>query len=268
VRTGKEKMARTGLKAAVGMCVAFSSDGRMLATGGDDRGARLWELATGQVRCTFAAHEGGVFSVAFSPDGKLLAAASADAPVLIWDVTGTHNRAPSATPFTAGEQDRIWEVLSGNDAAAAFPAMQQLLARPGPAVALVTDRLKPPAAVTGDLVQRLLRDLDSDQFAAREKAARELDRVADQAEPLLRRAREQASSAELQRQLDRVLQGLDGVSPERLRDLRAVEVLERLATPEARKHLELLTRGPRDARLTKEAAAALERVSRPAGPNR
>jgi predicted NACHT family NTPase len=261
-RTGKEKLARAGLKAAVGMCVAFSPDGRMLATGGTGRGVRLWELATGQERGTFAGHEGDVFSVAFSPDGKLLAAASSDAPVLIWDVTGTHGRAPSATPFPAGDQDRLWEVLSGADAAGAFRAMQQLLARPGPAVALLGERLKPPAAVSADEVRRLLRDLNSEQFATREKAAQELDRVADQAESLIRKAREQATSAEGQRQLDRVLQSLDDVTQERLRGLRAVEVLEHLATPEARKHLELLAGGPRDARVTKEAAAALERLTR------
>jgi RNA polymerase sigma factor (sigma-70 family) len=262
VRTGKEKLSRPGLKAAVGMCVTFSPDGRTLATGGHGRGVRLWEVASGQERCAFTGHEGDVYSVAFSSDGKLLAAASADAPVLIWDVTGTHDKAPSTAPFSAEEEGRLWDALAGTDAAAAFRAMRQLLARPGPAVALLRGRLKPAAAVAAEDVRRLARDLDDESFATRQKAAEELEKVADQAEPLLRQAREQATSAEAKRQLDHLLDGLDGATPERLRGIRAVEVLEQLATPEARKLLEEVARGAKDARPTKEAAASLERLAR------
>jgi RNA polymerase sigma factor (sigma-70 family) len=266
LHTGKEKVSRVGLKAAVGMCVAFSPDGRMLATGGHGRGARLWEAASGQERGAFTGHDGDVYSVAFSPDGKLLAAASADAPVLVWDVTGTHDRAPSTTPYTADEQDRVWNALAGSDAAAAFRAMRQLLARPGPAVALLRGRLKPAESVSAESVQRLLRDLDDENFATRQKAAEELEKVADQAEPLLRKAREQATSAEAKRLLDHLLEGLDGMTPERLRGIRAVEVLERLATPEARKLVEELARGAEGVRLTREATTTLRRLTPPAAP--
>ena len=74
--------------------VAFSPDGRLLATAGsDDKTARLWDPATGEHRRTLTGHTGGVSGVAFSPDGRLLATASDDKTARLWDpATGEHRR--------------------------------------------------------------------------------------------------------------------------------------------------------------------------------
>jgi WD40 repeat protein len=55
--------------------VAFSPDGRLLATGSEDKTVRLWDAQTGQLRHTVPDTGAEVTSVAFSPDGSLLAAA-------------------------------------------------------------------------------------------------------------------------------------------------------------------------------------------------
>jgi RNA polymerase sigma factor (sigma-70 family) len=259
LRTGKERMSRTGLTSLM-HSVAFSADGRMLVTGSADGAVRLWEVAAGQERHRFAGHETNVYSVAFSPDSRLVAAASADAPVYVWDVTGCHDRPPSATAFTAEEKDRLWKSLADADAAAAFRATRQLLARPGPAAALLADRLKPAATVEAKVIEQHVRALDADDFAVREKAAAELAKVVEQAEPLLRKALENSPSAEAKRQIEALLGALEAPSPERLRQLRAVEVLERAGTAETRKLLDELAGGAKDARLTREAKAALGRI--------
>ncbi len=68
--------------------LACSPDGRLIATGGEDRSIRLWDLQSGTQLGDALQTGGTVKSVAFSPDGKLLASASMDGSVRLWNVAG------------------------------------------------------------------------------------------------------------------------------------------------------------------------------------
>jgi WD40 repeat protein len=80
-----ELVLQTGHLRAVNT-VAFSPNGKWLATGSYDKTVILWETSTGQQLRTLQGHTGDVRSVAFSPDGKWLASGSEDKTAVLWEV--------------------------------------------------------------------------------------------------------------------------------------------------------------------------------------
>jgi RNA polymerase sigma factor (sigma-70 family) len=247
--------ARRGVMAAT-----FSPDGRVLATGTGSE-VYLWEVATGRERCRLQGHEGGVEALAFAPDGNRLASASSDTTVLVWDLRGGP---PAAGPLSEETLKALGSDLADPDAAKAYRAMQALASAPGQGAPLLKRLLQPVPRVEADRLPRLLADLDSERFETRAEAAAELEKAGEAAELALRQALEKNPPVEVRRRLERLLDGLDAraASGDRLRALRAVEVLERIGTPEARAVLRQVADGAAQARLTEAARGALERLAR------
>lgn len=81
----KEVLALSGHTAEV-LAIAYSPDGRHIATGSADKTAKVWDATTGKELFTLAGHKDAVESIAFSPDGKRVASGSWDQTVKIWDI--------------------------------------------------------------------------------------------------------------------------------------------------------------------------------------
>jgi WD40 repeat protein len=255
---------RSGLELArlVGVEVmAFSPDGRFLATEKDDLAVVVYDLASGKECRHFAGHRAGVTCLAFAPDGATLASGSDDGTVLLWDVNdlcGPGRPAPAARGDR--EWQALWDDLKVADPADAYRAVWALAESPGPTADFLKRRLR-PAAVDEPHVARLVAELDSESSAVRRQALRELEDLDDLAVPALRRALAGQPSVEVRRRVTDLLEVIEpGPSPECLRRLRAVEALQRAAGPDERKLLEELAGGAEGARTTREARAALRRL--------
>jgi RNA polymerase sigma factor (sigma-70 family) len=251
-----------------GVCpMAFTPDSRMLAWSGwwNDPTVHLVEIATGKDRRRFAGHTGRVLSLSFSADGTMLISGSGDTTALVWDLTGKLAAGDEwGKPLSAKDIEAAWQDLAADDAGRSFDAIRRLSAAPREPVAFLRRQLQPAAVVDARRIARLIAELDADEFATREKASRELEALGERAADACRKALAGAPSAEARRRLEELFAQIthqtDQPSPERLRMLRALEILERAGTADARSVLEVLARGAPGARLTEEAKAALYRL--------
>jgi hypothetical protein len=198
-------------------------------------------------------------SLGFAPDGRTLATGHADGTVLLWDLAAAwKNLSVFKGPI---DVSACWTELAAIDPAIGSAAQGRLATAPGMALPLLRQRLRPDK-IDGRWLADRLADLDNEAFPKREAATRDLLRVAEAVEEDLRQAREKATSAEVRRRLDGILQAPPAAVPESelLRMLRAVAVLERIGSNEARAMLKTLAEGQPGAQLTQEAKMALHRL--------
>src|SRR5262249_21115081 len=280
--TGKE---RSTLKAHAqgAMAVTFSPDGRLFATAagefGTNRGeVKLWDAASGAEIGTLK-HPGMVWSVQFTPDGKTLVASCWDRTVRLWEVATQQPRAVlpgfqiseretgKASELSATQLDGLWADLAGADAVRAFRAVWLLAAAPGSALPFLTkQRLKsaPEPVTDAKRVAELIKSLDDNDFKVRERSSEALVKSGKSAEAAMRKALQEGhSSAEVRLRLEAILERIGGppASGDGVRALRAIEVLEHIGTSEAKELLEKLAKNSDDARLAREAKAALGRLA-------
>jgi hypothetical protein len=262
--TGQERLAIRSPKEgrlAGYQKIAFSPDGRTLAAARLDQTLEVWDLATGAALLNLTGFETDIYCLAFRPDGKALASGHRDSTILIWDLTTGAAKLRPIAPLTPQQLDQAWADLDSADARKAYAAILRMTAAPERTVPLLGACLSPVPSPPAETLRKLLADLESDRFQVRQAASGQLAGLGELAESALEEAMKGDLSAEKRRRIELLL-GTPRVArtPEQIRALRAIEVLDRIGNAEAQRVLETIAGGAPEARLTRDARTALERL--------
>lgn len=246
--------------------VVFSPDGRMIAAGTPHHAVWVWNVQNGEFLGRLEGHRGAVQRLSFAPDSKTLVSASDDGTALVWDISAAlkSSRPRPHADAHAERLDSLWADLADADAARADKAIRKLAQIPEAAIGLLRDRVRPALAVDQQRIGKLLADLDNTQFAVRDKAKEALEQLHERAAPALRKALSAPSSPEVRRRVEDILEKLRRrqMPVEILRELRCLELLELIRSPEAIELVGTLSGGAPEATLTQEAKATQERLRR------
>lgn len=241
--------------------LAFSPDGRVVALG-EATGIRLVAIAGGQDIANLNGHRGVIVGLEFSPDGHRLVSSGQDSQHFIWDLRGHLAKLEKVRPATDPQElADLVASLDEPDGMKAFQAIERLGNSPGPVERLLAEKLQEPRPAK-EVIARLIAELDANEFEAREKANRALAALGGAIEEELKKALATSESAEQKRRLETLLDGLksEAFDRRRARIARSLEVLEKLATPAARRIVAKMAAEDESRWETEEAKAVLGRL--------
>jgi WD40 repeat protein len=256
--TGKDVLALPA-KLTSYSAIAWSVDSRLVALGCGEHGQVIgvWDTASSSPLALFSGGRAGVTALAFSPDNAFVAAGLDDGSILIYPLP----RPRAFGPPGEGDLEAFWVDLLESEGSKAQRAIAALAAAPARALPLLRTRLKPIEVADAAKVRAWIADLDSPRFAVRQGAARALEKMGGQFEPVLQETLQKDLSLETRRRLEQIRNSLRVPGAATIRTVRAITVLERIGSLEARRILADLAGGAGGALETEEARAALRRLT-------
>jgi WD40 repeat protein len=237
--------------------VAFSPHGQWIAFTHQEGEILLIETMTGKEIQTLRGHQGYVASLAFAPDNRRLLSGGRDTTSILWSVMAENPPLPNDWQ----DADKLWLTL-GTAPDQAYRVVWALMANPKRAIEVLSKRLEPDAGASEKEIRELIANLASPKFAKRDPAIRRLKEIGTRALPALEDALKGSPDLETTRRINELLRTVEtSLTPEMLRDLRGLQILEMLGTPDARKLLMHVASGDAGAAKTRHAQAALTRLA-------
>ncbi len=230
--------------------LAFSPDGQWLAVDAGDGFLRIWEVSTRLELYRLKGASGNSDTLFFMADGHRLMS-FAEGEGMLWDLVPKNQEKAKTDPFVD---------LVSNDGPTVYQAIWTLADDPQ-APARLHEQVK-ITRLDGSLerITRLLADLNSPKFSARDTATRELTTLEERARSFLLQELEKKPALETERRIMAVLERIDtGLRPNELLAMRAVRVLELHGSAAARKVLQEWSEGTPGLRLAEASRAALGR---------
>ncbi len=269
---------------------SFSPDGRVMIVAGAGHSLLAIDTVTGEILAKHKAHRAVVTDLTWSRDGEWLVSASHDGTALVWPgelfrpadlplpavdragrlgttqpTTQPGQRSATTQPAPPSKLADLWDRLGSPDAAKAWHASWAMIERPGQAAKWIATHLRPDAEPQAPRVRELIRQLGAPSYATRRQASDSLASMGSGISGLLRKALQDAPNEEARTRLANILSDLNSPSPasqDGLRRMRAIHVLERIGSAEARAHLGCLAEGNPSGPVTVQARYALARLSR------
>ncbi len=244
---------------------AFSPDGTRFASTcrGPERAIQIWNTATADLITDFPGPPFGTTTgIAYTPDGSRLVTCGTDGCGYVWDVRYRKPPEPLGRAFAFDTVADARAALTSADGEEAYQAVARLAARPAEALLELRMAVRPATGPAADEIAKWRAKLSSKEFQERDAGRKALADVGAAAANALQAEAKAPGTPESGRiatdLLARLQRGYG--TPAELLAARAVEVAERIGTPEAKKLLAAWADGAPLATLTVEAKAALGRL--------
>jgi WD40 repeat protein len=189
-----------------GEAVSFSPDGHCFAIGGESGCVSVWEVSTCQRRYAFPAHEREVGWVSWAPDQRQLFSAGLSGTVLAWDLRAI-TRGPKANASHPVRVQSLWEGLAAETAEQGEEAVRLAVLHADDFLGYIKGVVKPVPRLAREELTELIKQLDAEEYSAREAATQKLASLGPPIASQLRQEMLRPIGAEHRRRINALLTG-------------------------------------------------------------
>ena len=243
--------------------LSFIDNGKSLACGTVEGNIVYWNIMTGESflesgKC------GEIVSMCYDANDVRLVTGNSDTTVLFWRAPHWKKDVNEGLSVSVGSNEYYgnrWASLRSQTDNSFFDAFRLFVRDGDDSVAFIRRHLQPIPEPDMELITQCIRSLSDDQFEVRKKSFAQLKRFGDLAFPQLHHRLREAPLLDEKKLIQQLLREENVLTPDQLRNLRAIQILEYIGTSDAKDLLCLISTGSTASRLTRSASASLKRLN-------